>query len=414
MTIRARAGTSGDRAHDDATDGARAARAFEASPDRCVVQRLSVPFEYPVYFTRDLFAPENPDLLQALSRREPGRRHRCLFVIEERLAELWPQLSSRIPAYVAAYRDRLELAAEPQIVFGTEAAKNDAAAPERLQRCFDLAKMDRQSVVVIVGGGALQDLVGYAAATAHRGLRVARVPTTVLAQADSGVGVKNGVNAFGKKNFLGCFAPPFAVLNDHDFLRTLPLRDAVAGMAEAVKVALIKDADFFRWLEAHAQALARLEPTALATLIRHSAQLHLEHIANGGDPFELGSARPLDFGHWAAHKLESLSGYQLPHGEAVAIGLALDTRYSCQSGRIDAAKAERVVALLEALGLPLWDPALEHEAELLAGLQEFREHLGGELTVTLLDDIGRGAEVHELDSRLIGDSARWLRARLAR
>jgi 3-dehydroquinate synthase len=341
----------------------------------------------------------------------PARRHRCLFVVEQRLFELWPQLSSTIPAYVTAHGQALELACEPQIVLGTESAKNDASAPERLHRCFDLAKMDRQSVVVIVGGGALQDLVGYAAATAHRGLRVARLPTTVLGQADSGVGVKNGVNAFGKKNFLGSFAPPFAVLNDHDFLRTLPVRDAVAGMAEAVKVALIKDAAFFAWLEAHAQALVRLEPSALANLIRHSARLHLEHIANGGDPFELGSARPLDFGHWAAHKLESLSGYLLPHGEAVAIGLALDTRYSFEIGRIDAAVVERVVGLLETLGLPLWHPALERETELLAGLQEFREHLGGELTVTLLGGVGQAFEVHELDAQRIERCRRWLRER---
>jgi 3-dehydroquinate synthase len=399
------ASVGGDDA-EDATPGAD-------KDGRCIVQRFSVPFEYPVYFTRDAFAETNRDLVLALSRREPSRRHRCLFVVEERVAELWPQLSSSIPGYVEAHGHALELACEPQIVLGTEAAKNDASAPERLHRCFDLAKMDRQSVVVIVGGGALQDLVGYAAATAHRGLRVARLPTTVLGQADSGVGVKNGVNAFGKKNFLGSFAPPFAVLNDHDFLSTLPVRDAVAGMAEAVKVALIKDAAFFAWLEAHAQALARLEPSALATLIRHSARLHLEHIANGGDPFELGSARPLDFGHWAAHKLESLSGYLLPHGEAVAIGLALDTRYSFEIGRIDAATLERVVGLLQTLGLPLWHAALSREAELLAGLQEFREHLGGELTVTLLGGVGHGFEVHELDAERIERCRRWLQERAA-
>jgi 3-dehydroquinate synthase len=405
---RTRAGTSGDA---PATSAARNAAAglASASEERCMLQRISVPFEYPVYFTRDLFDPNNPDLASALGRREPARRHRCFFVIEQRLAELWPGLAARTADYVAAHAASLELAADPQVVFGTEASKNDPGAPERLQRAFDLAKMDRQSVVVIVGGGALQDLVGYAAATAHRGLRVARVPTTVLAQADSGVGVKNGVNAFGKKNFLGCFAPPFAVFNDHEFLRTLPARDAVAGMAEAVKVALIKDAAFFAWLEQQAPALARLESDALATLIRRGAELHLEHIAHGGDPFELGSARPLDFGHWAAHKLESLSGYELPHGEAVAIGLALDTRYSFEVGRIDAATAERVHALLRALGLPLWHPALEREAELLAGLSEFREHLGGELTVTLLDAIGRGVEVHELDAARIDRCRRWLR-----
>jgi 3-dehydroquinate synthase len=403
--------TAGDAAGQSASSSHSLDGAAHPQRADCIVQRLSVPFEYPVYFTRDLFSPDNQDLVRALSRREPARRHRCMFVIEARLAELWPQLCANVVAYVGAHDENLALAAEPLVVLGTEACKNDPSAPEHLQRSFDRAKLDRQSVVVIVGGGALQDLVGYAAATAHRGLRVARVPTTVLAQADSGVGVKNGVNAFDKKNFLGCFAPPFAVLNDFDFLRTLPARDAVAGMAEAIKVALIKDAAFFSWLEEHAQALARREPDALSVLIRRSAQLHLEHIAHGGDPFELGSARPLDFGHWAAHKLESLSGYQLPHGEAVAIGLALDTRYSFEVGRIEAAAAERVLALLRALGLPRWHPALEREEELLAGLQEFREHLGGELTVTLLDAIGRGAEVHELDAARIDRCRRWLRDR---
>jgi 3-dehydroquinate synthase len=176
---RTRARTSGDAPATSVTGSAAPGLAAEPSGERCLVQRISVPFEYPVYFTRDLFHPQNPDLASALGRREPTRRHRCLCVVEQRLADLWPALVAHITAYVAAHGQRLELAADPQIVFGTEAAKNDPGAPERLLRAFDQAKMDRQSVVVIVGGGALQDLVGYAAATAHRGLRVARVPTTV-------------------------------------------------------------------------------------------------------------------------------------------------------------------------------------------------------------------------------------------
>jgi 3-dehydroquinate synthase len=382
------------------------------------VQRFAVTLDYPVYFTHGVLHPDSPDLAAAVGRKEPSRRHRCLFVVEARVAELWPQLLNDIEEYARAHGSALELACPPLVVAGGEACKNDEQAPARLLAEFEARKMDRHAAVVMIGGGALQDMVGYAAATAHRGLRAVRIPTTVLSQADSGVGVKNGINAFGKKNFLGTFAAPFAVLIDTQFLQTLPAHLAVAGMAEAVKVALIKDGEFFGWLVEHAARLARLEEASLATLIRRCAELHLAHIATSGDPFELGAARPLDFGHWAAHKLESLSAYRLSHGEAVAIGIALDTRYSAEVGLIAQHEAEQVVSLLEQLGLPLWDEMLELESargpRVLEGLDEFREHLGGELTVTLLESLGRGREVHELDERVIRASLRWLRERARR
>ena len=156
-------------------------------------------------------------------------------------------------------------------------------------------------------------------------------PTTTLSQADSGVGVKNGLNAFGQKNFIGTFTPPFAVINDFNLLATLAPRDKRSGYVEAVKVACIRDANFFDELERDAGQLAAFEPAAMKQLIRRCAELHLDHIATSGDPFEAGSARPLDFGHWAAHKLEQLSDFHICHGEAVAIGIALDVIYSRDS-----------------------------------------------------------------------------------
>ncbi len=378
-------------------------------------QRFTVTFEYPVYFSRGVLALGNRDLLDALVRPSGSGPQRCLFVVEERVQELWPSLLAQIEGYVAHHAEALALAGPTLVIPGAEACKNDPQALPHLHQYFERAHLDRHATVVIVGGGALQDLVGYAAATTHRGVRVVRVPTTVLSQSDSAVGVKNGINAFGKKNFLGTFAAPFAVVNDLDFLRTLPKRDAIAGMAEAVKVALIKDRVFFEWLEGHADQLARLEPEPVAHLVRRCAELHLEHIATAGDPFEYGSARPLDFGHWAAHKLESMTAHRLSHGEAVAIGLALDTRYSAEAGMIGLHDAERVLRLLERIGLPLWDEALDqkgsHGLELLRGLEEFREHLGGELTVTLLEQLGRGREVHVLEVPLIRECIGFLRAR---
>jgi 3-dehydroquinate synthase len=276
--------------------------------------------------------------------------------------------------------------------------------------------IDRHNYVVVVGGGALLDMVGLAAATAHRGVRLIRIPTTTLAQDDSGVGVKNGVNAFGKKNFIGTFAPPFAVINDFDLLASLSDRDKRAGYIEAVKVACIRDSEFFDRLEQDAVALANFEPEAMKHLIRRSAELHLNHIANGGDPFEMGSARPLDFGHWAAHKLEQMSGYRLRHGEAVAIGIALDVLYSVRQGLLARPAAERILSLLERLGFTLFDPELESvsasgELGVLEGLEEFREHLGGELTITLLSDIGCGLEVHSMDIRHVRQALQDLEAR---
>jgi len=149
------------------------------------------------------------------------------------------------------------------------------------------------------------------------------------------------------------------VLNDSDFLRTLQPRDKIAGIAEAVKVALIRDRMFFEWLEAKAGALRECEGTAMARMIRRCAELHMRQIAQGGDPFETGSARPLDYGHWSAHKLEALTAHELRHGEAVAIGLALDARYSVQIGMLPAGGEDRVHALLKRLGFHLWHAALE-------------------------------------------------------
>ena len=389
-----------------------------ASVEDVHLQRLSVAYEYPVWFTRDLFDPANPILLEAIGRREPDRRHRVLVLLDEGLARQLPDLPRRIRSYAEHHGRRLDLAAPVEPLAGGEGVKNDYDLLLKLLHRLQALGIDRHSFVVAVGGGALLDMVGFAAAICHRGIRHVRVPTTVLAQADSGVGVKNSVNAFGQKNFLGTFAPPFAVLNDAAFIDVLPGRDKRAGMAEAVKVALIRDRDFYLWLEENVEALARFEAAALDTLIRRCAVLHMRQIAHGGDPFEGGSARPLDYGHWSAHKLEVLSGHELRHGEAVAIGLALDTRYSVLRGMLAPGQDERVWRLLSRLGFRLWHEALDKRQgdgtrAVMAGLREFREHLGGELTVTLLRAIGEGEEVHEMDEELVLRAIGWLRQREA-
>jgi 3-dehydroquinate synthase len=380
---------------------------------RTYVQRFAVTYEYPVAFTRNLFAPANPLFAETLALREPDRCHKLVIFIDDGLRAHRPDLPAKITNYAKAYPHAMELAAVPEFVTGGEGCKNDPAVVERLQRRLIELGIDRHAFVVAIGGGALLDLVGYVSATVHRGIRHIRVPTTVLAQNDSGVGVKNGVNAFGQKNIIGTFAPPFAVLNDGSFLNELDERDKRAGFAEAVKVALIRDYAFFAWLERNALNLRAFRPEAVDYLIRRCAELHMAQIALGGDPFERGSARPLDFGHWSAHKIELLTGHALRHGEAVAIGIALDTRYSVLSGYLSGGEDVRVCNLLRALGLPLFQPMLKvvganGQYELLSGLRDFREHLGGELTITLLGALGRGIEVHAMDEGLILEAIDWL------
>ncbi|MBT4686577.1 MAG: 3-dehydroquinate synthase [Rhodospirillaceae bacterium] len=382
-----------------------------------IVQQFSMPVEYPVVFTHGLFDPGNSALCDVVRRYEPDKRHRLFVVLDDGVAQAIPDLTTRLAAYAAAHESHLELLTV-ELVQGGEAVKNQADHVDNLlERMLALA-VDRHSYVMAIGGGAVLDLVGYAAAICHRGIRLLRVPTTVLAQNDSGVGVKNGVNALGVKNFVGTFAPPFAVLNDFAFIESLQHRDKIAGMAEAVKVALIRDGAFFTWLEANAKDLARFEPQAMAYMIRRCAELHLRHIGTGGDPFEQGSARPLDYGHWSAHKLEGLSNHDLRHGEAVAIGMAMDAHYAVLMDMLSEIEGQRICRLLETLGFRLWHDTLEMTAEngevaVMDGLREFQEHLGGELTITLIAAIGQGVEVHHIDAVTMLAARDWLRERSA-
>ncbi|MGF1521276.1 MAG: 3-dehydroquinate synthase [Leptolyngbyaceae cyanobacterium] len=377
------------------------AKSFTHQPIR---QRFAVTFQYNVHFTEHIFHRHNSLLADVIAADFEAGPKKIMVIVDDGLLPHHPRLLAQIEAYGEQYSDVLTLTTAPIQVPGGEAAKNDAALIEQLQRQMDAVGLCRHSYVVGIGGGAVLDMVGYAAATAHRGIRLIRIPTTVLAQNDSGVGVKNSVNSFGKKNFLGTFAPPYAVLNDFAFLKTLDNRDWRSGMAEALKVALIKDAAFFEVLESDAAAIARREMLPMQASVYRCAELHMDHIAGNGDPFEMGSSRPLDFGHWAAHRLEHLTNYELRHGEAVAIGIALDSTYSYLAGMLSREDWQRICNTLQTLGFDLYVPELsnylvqpEHPDSLFRGLTEFQEHLGGELTLTLLTEIGIGVEVHQVD-----------------
>lgn len=373
-----------------------------------IAQKFEVTYNYNVYFTEDLFNISNELLINALLDSTSTLVKKIVVFVDDNIAVVNSKLLNQINDYFINFNTKIKLVCFPIIVKGGEGIKNNSSYVEKILEDINTYCIDRHSYTMAIGGGALLDMVGYASAIAHRGIRHIRVPSTVLSQNDSGVGVKNGVNYFNKKNFLGTFAPPYAVFNDYNFIETLSLSDYRCGIAEAIKVALIKDGDFYNYIVHNATLLIQRDKPTMKYVIKKCAELHLQHIASG-DPFEKGSSRPLDFGHWAAHKLEFLSNYDIKHGEAVATGIALDVTYSYLKGYINASDWTNILQLIKQIGFQIYYPVMEERSEaidygvnhLLQGLEEFREHLGGVLTIMLLEKIGKGVEVNKMDSDLI-------------
>lgn len=388
----------------------------KSAPVTVHLQRIVVRHAFPVVFTRHLFSPRNRALRDALTRSGGASRHRCLVLLDRGALAAFPKLSVQIHAYFETHADALHLVRAPLALSGGEGIKQSADPVRRMLAALRAGNICRHSFCLAIGGGAFLDAAGLAAALFHRGVRLVRVPTTALAQCDSGVGVKNAINYAGAKNLLGTFAPPWAVLNDAGFLDSLPLPLLLDGIAEAVKVAAIKDAAFFRTIERAAPKIRRRDLPTIRRILQRCALLHLDHIATSGDPYELGTARPLDYGHWAAHKLELASKHRLSHGHAVAIGIALDAFYAARIGLLPQQDADRLVATLRACGLPTYDPELSRadrrgRLAVLAGLEEFRAHLGGELTLTFPSPLGSRVEVHAVDPALMAECIAALAAR---
>ncbi|MEM8929199.1 MAG: 3-dehydroquinate synthase [Bacteroidota bacterium] len=362
-----------------------------------IKKSFEVQFEYQLFFTNKLFTPSNT-ILKDVFKSFSEKPVKTLVVIDDGVERTREDLRKEIEWYAHKYERHIDLR-QILSIEGGEKAKVETANLERILKAINDFGICRHSFVLAIGGGAVIDTAGYAAAIAHRGVKLIRIPTTVLAQNDAAVGVKNGINFFGKKNFLGSFAPPFAIINDYDFLQTLSQRDWIAGIAEAVKVSAIKDASFFGFLETNAKKMAARDEEVVNQMIHRCAELHMEHIANGGDPFESGSSRPLDFGHWAAHKLEQMTNFELRHGEAVAMGIALDLTYARLKGLTNETTLERVLKVLTDIGFDIKIPVTSKSEieELLLGIEEFREHLGGQLTITLIQEIGQKYDVHEID-----------------
>lgn len=374
-----------------------------------IEQSFAVNFKYSLHFTNEVFESNNSLFAEVIKSYTPNEKVKLLFVVDDGVLKKHPELIGSIKNYCLRHSSQL-LFTECLVIPGGEIAKNNYDNVDRIISAINNNAICRHSFVIVIGGGAVIDVAGYAASVAHRGVKLIRIPTTVLSQNDAAIGVKNGINAYSKKNFIGTFAPPYAILNDRNFLTSLRQRDWIAGVAEAIKVALIKDEFFFNTIKENAIKLKERDMDAMLKTIYRCAEMHMEHIAKGGDPFESGSSRPLDFGHWSAHKLEQMSNYSLRHGEAVAKGIALDLTYSQLVGFISVEILDEILEVMADIGFDLSIPVSggTEMQELLKGIQEFREHLGGELTITLINGIGQKIDVHEIDMELMKNAVNSL------
>ena len=293
-------------------------------------------------------------------------------------------------AAVVASLEAAGLEASLLTVPSGEASKSLAEAG-RLWETLARLGIDRQTVIIAVGGGVVGDLAGFVAAGFARGIPCWQVPTTLVAQVDSAIGGKTGINLTAGKNLVGAFWQPRCVIADIDTLVTLPAREFTSGLAEVAKYGMILDAEFFTWLEANAAAVVARDPAAIAHVVHRSAELKA-FVVERDEREQTGLRACLNYGHTFAHAFETATGYgTLLHGEAVSLGMVAAARLAATLGRIDEAIVGRQQALLEHLGLPVSTPILTSITDdaLLAIMARDKKAVHGRLRFVLPDRIGR-------------------------
>ena len=334
-------------------------------------------------------------------RVELGERSYPIYVgvgLLENAALITPLLRSKKAAIVTnvvvapLYLDRLVAGLARQgvetvaiVLPDGEASKNS----ETLNTIYDGllgAHCDRQTTIIALGGGVVGDMAGFAAASYQRGVPFVQVPTTLLAQVDASVGGKTGINHPRGKNMIGAFHQPLAVIADMDTLRSLPERELRAGLAEAIKHALIRDAAYFAWIEANIERLLVREPEALAHAVLRSCEIKAEIVA--ADERETGARALLNFGHTFGHAIENAMGYGVwLHGEAVAAGMVLAADLSRRLGGLAAADASRIVDLLGRAGLPTAVRGMTSQ-QFLAAMSLDKKTAAGRMRFIVLERLG--------------------------
>jgi 3-dehydroquinate synthase len=330
----------------------------------------------------DLGARSYPILIGSglLSRRdllEPHLRHRDVMVVTNEIVG---------PIYLEPVRALLAGSRVATVELPDGEQHKTMATVSRVLDALVEARFGRDCVVLALGGGVVGDIAGFAASIYQRGVDFIQVPTTLLAQVDSAVGGKTGVNHPGGKNLLGAFHQPVCVLSDTDTLRTLPDRELSAGCAEVVKYGLIADADLFAWLEEQAESLLRRDRAALGHVIRRSCELKAEIV--GQDEREHGRRALLNLGHTFGHAIELHAGYgEWLHGEAVAAGTCMAAEFSARLGALDPLEVDRIRRLFRRLQLPVNPPPAD-PGKFLSAMGMDKKVVAGQIRLVLLDRIG--------------------------
>ena len=341
--------------------------------------KFDLPCEYSVKFTRDIFGDGNGLLAETLGadgKNEP----QVLLAADRAVVEKTPGLGLKIGKY---FKDRgIKLAAKPYVVNGGEINKtNGMTTVRQITEVLADSGIGRDGFLIVIGGGAMIDAAGYAAATFNRGTRIVRVPTTLLMQCAGACLPSAGTNILNRKDASSVFTVPFASIVDFDFLKTLSAGQRGEGAAEAVKIAAAADAKFLAWIGENAQGISEGDDAALEELVRRSAALHVQALAKGKGATLRDAVRILESGLWSAHRIEALGRFRIPHGAALATGLCIDAAYSVAKGLVPEEDADLVgetLAKCGALnGIERIAPILERTDDILRGIEEFRQHTGG-------------------------------------
>ena len=303
------------------------------------------------------------------------------------------------PLYLSALEESLRPSRVLATLLPDGESHKTLSTVARIEDVLIANRFARDCAIVALGGGVVGDMAGFAAAIYQRGVAFVQVPTTLLAQVDSAVGGKTGVNHPGGKNLIGAFHQPQAVIADTRTLTTLPARELRAGLAEVIKYGLICDSVFFAWLEANVEALLAGDQAALARVIRRSCEIKAAIV--GQDEREHGERALLNLGHTFGHAIESATGYgQWLHGEAVAAGMVMAARMSQESGLLGGEDLERIMRLTARMGLPVRVTGLTPEV-LLEHMRIDKKVQAGRIRLVLLRGIGAAFVTAEYDERCL-------------
>jgi 3-dehydroquinate synthase len=347
------------------------------------IERVPVdlgPRSYEIRVVTSASAALAPFLREALARSWAGRScSRALIVTDEHVA-------TRAAAVAGALREA-GITSETAVLPPGEGTKSLEATGRLYQRLVEM-RADRHTLIVALGGGVIGDLAGFVAATFTRGLPLFMIPTSLLAQVDSSVGGKVGINLPTAKNLVGAFHQPIGVWIDTAHLATLPEREYRCGLAEVVKYGVILDAHFLQGLEASTREITARDPAELRRIVARSCELKAE-VVTRDEREETGLRAVLNFGHTIGHAIEAVAGYgRVLHGEAVALGMVAECRLAERIGWVGAEATSRLSALLEALGLPTAMPELDPD-ELLAAMTLDKKNQGGRIRFVLPTRMGR-------------------------